>query len=125
MALGQLDLAIELLSTARNGGPDEDAVHETRKALKRLRALVRLLEPELGAQAFARENAALRDAGRRLAGARDAEVMVGTLDALIAAPPAQAGAPPRRAAAARAARRRARARGGACARGTRPRAARC
>ncbi len=83
IALGQLDLTIELLSTARNGGPDEDAVHETRKALKRLRALLRLLESELGAQAFARESAALRDAGRRLSGARDAEVLVSTLDALI------------------------------------------
>ena len=49
-------------------------MHETRKALKRLRALVRLLREELGEQAFERENAALRDVARRLAGARDAEV---------------------------------------------------
>ncbi len=58
-------------------------VHETRKALKRLRALLMLLRPELGAKRYARENAALRDCGRRLAGARDAEVMLGTLDSLV------------------------------------------
>lgn len=83
MALGQVDLALELLGGAGGNAPGEKAVHETRKALKRLRALLRLLEGELGEQTFARENAALRDAARRLAGARDAEVMLGTLDALI------------------------------------------
>jgi CHAD domain-containing protein len=90
MALAQADLAIELLGggphdngTHHAHAPDENAVHETRKALKRLRALLRLLAGELGEQAFARENRALRDIGRSLAGARDAEVMLGTLDALI------------------------------------------
>jgi len=86
MALGQVDLAIELLGG--DGGPlDEHAVHETRKALKRLRALLRLLADELGARAFARENDALRDIAARLAGARDSEVMLATLDALIARHP--------------------------------------
>jgi CHAD domain-containing protein len=61
----------------------EQTVHETRKALKRLRALLALLRPELGRKRYARESAALRDCARRLAGARDAEVMVGTLDALV------------------------------------------
>ncbi|HLL92518.1 MAG TPA: CHAD domain-containing protein, partial [Solirubrobacteraceae bacterium] len=90
MALAQADLAIELLGggqsangTHHAAAPDENAVHETRKALKRLRALVALLAGELGEQAVARENRALRDVGRSLAGARDAEVMLGTLDALI------------------------------------------
>jgi hypothetical protein len=83
MVLGQLDLAIELLAAENSSMPTADAVHETRKALKRLRTLVKLLEDELGAQATAREQAILRDAGRRLAGARDAEVMVSTLEALL------------------------------------------
>jgi CHAD domain-containing protein len=90
MALAQADLAIELMGgnqgangTHHASAPDENAVHETRKALKRLRALLRLVADELGEQAFARENRALRDVGRSLAGARDAEVMLGTLDALI------------------------------------------
>ena len=106
MALGQLDLAIELLGGGGAGvghdsagvrhdragfghdrtgvgPPDERAIHETRKALKRLRALLRLLREELGERRFAREYGILRDAAQRLAGARDAEVMVGTLDALL------------------------------------------
>ena len=82
MALGQLDLALTMLGDGERI-PDEKAVHETRKALKRLRALVRLLEPVLGEGAYERESAALRDAGRRLAGARDAEVMLATLEGLI------------------------------------------
>jgi len=66
-------------------------VHETRKALKRLRALMRLLEDELGAKRADRERAVLRDAATRLAGARDAEVMVSTLDALIERHPRKLG----------------------------------
>ncbi len=67
----------------------EQTVHETRKALKRLRALLALLRPELGRRRYTRENAALRDCARHLAGARDAEVMVGTLDALVQRHPAR------------------------------------
>ncbi len=88
MTLGQLDLAIELL--ARDGEADLDAgaldaraIHETRKALKRLRALMGLLREDLGEPRFKREHAILRDAARRLASARDAEVMLETLDALL------------------------------------------
>jgi CHAD domain-containing protein len=82
MALGQLDMAIELL--ANDGGvPAAKAIHEIRKALKRLRALIGLLEDELGEQAYAHESAVLREAGRSVARARDAEVIVGTLDELI------------------------------------------
>lgn len=92
IALAQLDQAIELLrGESSDGGaleakevPPERAVHETRKALKRVRALLRLLEGELGAKRADRERAVLRDAAARLAGARDAEVLVSTLDALVA-----------------------------------------
>jgi len=90
IVVGQLDLAIELLESDR-GGTDEATVHELRKLLKRVRAIVRLLRVELGAKRFARENAALRECGRRVAGARDAEVMVDTLDALLGRDPRLAG----------------------------------
>jgi CHAD domain-containing protein len=59
-----------------------ELVHEARKAIKRIRALARLLRYELGEQEFARVNATLRDAGRHLAGARDAQVRLATLDRL-------------------------------------------
>jgi len=83
IGLGQLDLAIEMLATEDGQTLSESAVHEARKALKRLRALIRLLEDELGGQVFARENAVLREAGRRLSAARDAEVIVATLEDLM------------------------------------------
>ncbi|HTR71960.1 MAG TPA: CHAD domain-containing protein [Solirubrobacteraceae bacterium] len=115
VALGQLDLAIELLgsegqaASERNGAgrasgagrangasgtnvagrasgtgrTGAEAVHETRKAIKRLRATMRLLEGELGAKRAERERSLLGDVAKSLAGARDAEVMVQTLDGLM------------------------------------------
>jgi CHAD domain-containing protein len=59
------------------------AVHETRKSLKKLRALVRLLAPELGRESYRREMRAFRNAGRLLASLRDAEVQLHTFDALV------------------------------------------
>jgi CHAD domain-containing protein len=90
MALGQLDLAIEQLSSS-NAATDAKTVHETRKALKRLRAMLRLLEHQLGKKAYARENRALRDIAQRLSSARDAHVMLATLDQLIARQPRKLG----------------------------------
>lgn len=84
IALGQIDVAVEALRGSGACSPSpERRVHEARKALKRLRALLRLLEDELGERTYARESAVVRDAGRRLARARDAEVVLSTLDALI------------------------------------------
>ncbi|HTW41312.1 MAG TPA: CHAD domain-containing protein [Solirubrobacteraceae bacterium] len=93
MALGQVDLALEQLGAAGGNGraPDETAVHETRKAIKRLRALLRVLRHELGERGFQRENAALRDVARELSATRDATVMLATLDALIARNPRKLG----------------------------------
>jgi len=50
-----------------------------------------LLRAELGERQFAREDALLRDAGLRLAGARDAEVLVLALDALVRENPGKLG----------------------------------
>jgi CHAD domain-containing protein len=83
MALGQLDVAIETLAQIDGADSPERAVHETRKALKRLRALLRVLEPELPGSAYAREDGVLRDAARRLSATRDGDVLLATLDALI------------------------------------------
>ncbi len=83
MALGQLEIAIEQLAHGGESGSPEIAIHETRKALKRLRALLRLLEPRLGEEVFAREQATLRESASKLAGARDGDVLLATLDRLI------------------------------------------
>ncbi len=83
MATEQLDLAIEQLSAGNGAGPPEAAIHETRKALKRLRTMARMLEAAHGEQAVAQETAALKDVAAQLSPARDAEVMLATLDSLI------------------------------------------
>jgi CHAD domain-containing protein len=76
----QLTGAVERLERA-----DEDpvkAVHETRKHLKKTRALLRLVRPALGKRAYRRENDALRDTGLALSSARDADVLVQTVGKL-------------------------------------------
>ncbi len=82
LTLEQIDLAIALLE-GRRDAPAARTIHETRKALKRARALVRLQRGALGEGRFARNNAVLRKAGQRLASARDSEVVVQALDATV------------------------------------------
>jgi hypothetical protein len=91
MALGQLEIAIEALSGAGTQRSPAQRVHAARKALKRLRALLRLVQGDLGERPYERESALLRAAGVRLTRARDAEVLLITLDGLIAAHPKQLG----------------------------------
>lgn len=57
-------------------------VHDARKEIRKSRAAVRLLREALGSARFHRENARLRDAGRVLNEARDAKVLVMTLESL-------------------------------------------
>jgi CHAD domain-containing protein len=80
-ARGRIEHAIDELRGGTDSTPEE-AVHEARKDMKKLRALLRLARGELGKDVFARENACLRDAARELAGTRDSDVMLETLEAL-------------------------------------------
>lgn len=79
VARGQLDIARDLLET-RHHDEQGEAIHEARKALKRLRAAIRLSRDLLGDDRYRRENAVLRDAGRALSGPRDAQVLLETLN---------------------------------------------
>jgi CHAD domain-containing protein len=81
IARGQLDDGIEELAGQPNRKLDE-AVHETRKRLKRLRASLRLSRAAIGDGTYRRENTAFREMGRRLSGPRDAMVLIETLDGL-------------------------------------------
>jgi CHAD domain-containing protein len=85
VARGRIDHAIDELRGRTDSTPVE-AVHEARKDMKKLRALLRLVRGELGGQAYARENACFRDAARELAGQRDSDVMLETLRGLTALP---------------------------------------
>ena len=69
-------------------GPLADTtVHDARKEIRKSRAAVRLLRVAMGGDRFQRENARLRDAARALNGARDAKVLVSTLESLRASQP--------------------------------------
>jgi CHAD domain-containing protein len=81
IALGRIDHALDELGGKTDSSPEE-AVHEARKDMKKLRSLLRLARGELGEKVFARENAFFRDTGRELAGVRDTDVMLETLKEL-------------------------------------------
>jgi CHAD domain-containing protein len=81
LARGRADDALEQL---REGAKADltPAVHEARKDLKKLRAVLRLVRDDLGEAVYRSENVRFRDAGRMLSGARDAQVKLETLAAL-------------------------------------------
>jgi len=59
----------------------DEAIHEVRKAVKRVRGLLKLMRPVLG-DAYEKEAKEWRDLGRRLSALRDAGAMVGAFDEL-------------------------------------------
>ena len=81
VARGRIDHALDELRGKSDSTPEE-AVHEARKDMKKLRALLRLVRGELGTDTFDRENGCFRDAARELAGTRDSDVMLDTLASL-------------------------------------------
>jgi CHAD domain-containing protein len=81
IARGRIDHALDELLGKTDSSPEE-AVHEARKDMKKLRALLRLVRAELDPDGRRVQNIRFRDAARRLSGVRDAEVMLATLDAL-------------------------------------------
>lgn len=62
--------------------PDPAAVHEFRRAMKRWRALLRLLEPFLG-ESGRRQRIEARDLARSLSGPRDAQSALNALEDLL------------------------------------------
>lgn len=82
IALGRAEKAAEALSDAGEGADFAASVHAARKDLKKLRGVLRLVRGELGEEVYRTENQRYRDAGRRLAQSRDAEVKTETLGAL-------------------------------------------
>jgi CHAD domain-containing protein len=81
IALEQLDGAIEDL--VGDAEEQDEAVHDARQRLKRLRGLMRLLRSEVGESVFETENRTFRDAARVLAPARDAAAVIESFDNLL------------------------------------------
>src|SRR5437899_642098 len=82
----ELSSAMESLHSARSareGSAERDlGIHGTRKSVKKVRSLVRALEPRLGHMAE-QENAALQAVGQALSQARDAVAATEIIDVLV------------------------------------------
>jgi CHAD domain-containing protein len=76
----QIEEALRELNSTSNDRAK--AVHNTRKGLKKIRAVLRLVGDELGKKVYATENRCFRDAGRSLSDVRDAEVLIEAFDNL-------------------------------------------
>jgi CHAD domain-containing protein len=60
----------------------EETIHELRKRLKRMRALIRLVRHDIGSKAFRLIDDRLQHSAKQLTDLRDAEVLVQTVDEL-------------------------------------------
>lgn len=69
----QIDLAIANLGDT---GDPHRGIHQARKSLKRIRALLRLVRPALRDGDYRRENLGFRDIARRLSKARDSQAVL-------------------------------------------------
>jgi CHAD domain-containing protein len=75
----EIDEALEQL---RSADDRVKVVHESRKSIKKLRAILRIFEREMGSKAFSSENRFLRDTGRTLSDTRDADVLIESFDGI-------------------------------------------
>ncbi len=87
LAVGLRRISVEQCDLALDGlrGPTTDiaaGIHEARKAMKRIRAILRLVRPRLGDRIYRFENRTLRDTARLVAPVRDAIVTVETVTTL-------------------------------------------
>ena len=74
----------DAIGKLHGGEEDRDTrIHDVRKDLKKLRALLRLGRSELGEATYARENAGFRALAHRLSGAREAAAISATLEGLV------------------------------------------
>jgi CHAD domain-containing protein len=76
----EIESSGEYLAGKKAGGPDE-AIHEARKSLKKIRAVLRLVQPEIGA-IYDKENTALGTIAADLSEIRDAAAILETFDTL-------------------------------------------
>ena len=76
IACKQVEFALAIVKGERE--PDDTPVHETRKHLKKARAILQLVCQEIGRGPFKAQDHCLRDVGRLISEIRDAEVRLQT-----------------------------------------------
>jgi CHAD domain-containing protein len=72
----------EALHALEGNRVSDRKIHDSRKAIKKARATLRLIRKGIAAPAYRRENATLRDAARPLSAVRDARILLDSLDRL-------------------------------------------
>ena len=83
LVVTEVDHALEALEKAPAASLDA-TVHEARRSLKKIRAVLKLARAGLGAPTHRAEDVFYRDLGRELRAARDASVLVAVVDRLVA-----------------------------------------
>ncbi|MBV6623200.1 MAG: CHAD domain-containing protein [Rivularia sp. (in: Bacteria)] len=73
---------IDSLSNGLDVNERTEIIHDVRKAIKKIRAVIRLVRDELGEEVYKQENHCFRDAGRNLSEVRDAQVLLETFNKL-------------------------------------------
>jgi CHAD domain-containing protein len=76
----EIDKALDRMQ-ARSMNQD-DVIHDVRVCLKKIRAVLRLVQPVIDGDVFRQELVCYRDAGRRLSAVRDTAAMLETFDKL-------------------------------------------
>ena len=77
----EIDFAVEQLNSTNSKKRDE-AVHEARKSIKKIRGILKLLRPQLG-RTYREQNSRLRDLGAKLSELRDAGAIIETFDSIV------------------------------------------
>jgi CHAD domain-containing protein len=80
VVLEQLDKALDQTKAASRN--QDEAIHDARVCLKKVRAVLRLVQATVDANLFRRENACYRDASRRLSAVRDSAAILEMFDKL-------------------------------------------
>lgn len=81
IVIEEIDFALGQLRIKEPKKRDE-AIHEARKSVKKIRGVLKLMRPELG-RVYRQENDALRDAGRKLSQLRDTGAILETFDGIV------------------------------------------
>jgi CHAD domain-containing protein len=81
IVLEQIDEALKNLKPAARN--KDEAIHDARVCIKKVRALLRLMQDSLGNQTYRTEDTAYRDAGRTLSKVRDTVALIEVVDKLI------------------------------------------
>jgi CHAD domain-containing protein len=81
VTLEQIDIILHAVQAT--SGNQDNAVHNVRTSLKKIRAVLRLVQDKIGGDVFHQENVCFRDAGRRLSAVRDTAVMLATFETLM------------------------------------------